>query len=381
MLRYKSYYPDYTCLNNSPSQINDINILNFNEIINEISSLTDNSDVKNLVLNIISKRELSIQDFDIVCDIVNKKFNIFCHKKVQHINTKERLYVIGDIHGSLNSLLIYFLISGGIKNNVFVFLGDYLDRGDNGLEVICLIVLLRILYPTQIYIIIGNHELRSVYKINGTYREFARKLNTQTKYDPFDFQNPINIYLNKLDEIINGMCFCIVINDKIFCCHGCPTESTDLLELDTVEIPKEIDPFIMQEYTPNHNLMNQNLEDLLWSDPCSLNGERSAHSPRGCGKLVPLTIIENFLKINKFDLLLRAHQCTQTGIFRHSDFCITLFGTPNYCGVNNNAGCCVIDGSYKTYKFLSFSSDDVKKYIPDEQSTQKNNEIFKEYFG
>jgi protein phosphatase len=352
---------------------------NLNELIAEINSNVLKQNIKYHVINIIQKRNITIEEFEDINKIINQNYNDLFHNKVQHIQSKEKIYVIGDIHGSLDSVLMYFLISCGIKNNVFVFLGDYLDRGSNGLEVICLLMLLRLLYPKQIYMTIGNHELRSVYKMKGTYHEFTEKLNIDIKYDSFNLNDPVIGYMEKLDEMINALSFCIIINNSIFCCHGCPTENTDLYELDTLEIPKESQSDVCEFVTKNNNI-NPNLEDLLWSDPCTFSTPaRSINNPRGCGKLVKMETIDNFIRKNHFELLLRAHQCTRTGIYIYSNYCVTLFGSPNYCGMNNDAGCCMINGEQQTYQYITFKFNEMKQYIPIGEK-KKENTMLKRYF-
>lgn len=52
-----------------------------------------------------------------------------------------------------------------------VFLGDFVDRGSHGVEVVALISCLKIVYPDKMFIVRGNHEEESLNRAYSFYEE------------------------------------------------------------------------------------------------------------------------------------------------------------------------------------------------------------------
>ena len=79
--------------------------------------------------------------------------------------------VCGDIHGQYYDLLRLFEYGGMPPESSYLFLGDYVDRGRQGIESICLLFALKIKYPTKMHILRGNHESSAITRIYGFFEE------------------------------------------------------------------------------------------------------------------------------------------------------------------------------------------------------------------
>ena len=106
-------------------------------------------------------------------ELLNKQRGIVNHKthdfiKVLRPNVTDKFIIIGDIHGSYATFIRILLRLRKMKvfdenckfddNYHLVFLGDIIDRGTYGLEILMLIYYLKLANPENIHINNGNHE-------------------------------------------------------------------------------------------------------------------------------------------------------------------------------------------------------------------------------
>ena len=77
--------------------------------------------------------------------------------KPMDLSQYTQVHVIGDIHGCYTALMDYININGGIhKDEAYIFLGDYIDRGIENVEIVNWICE-QSKYPNMIFLE-GNHE-------------------------------------------------------------------------------------------------------------------------------------------------------------------------------------------------------------------------------
>lgn len=142
--------------------------------------------------------------------------------------------ISGDIHGQYTDLLRLFEYGGFPPDANYLFLGDYVDRGKQSLETICLLLAYKIKYPENFFLLRGNHECASINRIYGFYDEckcrFFRVRIILVSCMMFTYYELIfcisgkrryNIKLWKtFTDCFNCLPIAAIIDEKIFCCHG-----------------------------------------------------------------------------------------------------------------------------------------------------------------
>jgi len=228
------------------------------------------------------------------------------------LKIKAPIKIIGDIHGQYSDLLRFFDNGGYPPESNYLFLGDYVDRGQKSLETICLLMAYKVKFPQNLFLLRGNHESAHINRLYGFYDECKKK------------------YSCKLWKIFSECFNCLpvaaVIDNKIFCIHGGLSPEFEYLDqIKNISRPTEV---------PESGL----LCDLLWSDPDNQIKNWEVND-RGISYKFGPNSLTNFLVKNKLDLVCRAHQVVKEGYeFFAQRRLVTIFSAPNYCGEYNNSG-------------------------------------------
>ncbi|KAK4785517.1 hypothetical protein SAY86_002206 [Trapa natans] len=248
------------------------------------------------------------------------------------LQIKAPVKVFGDLHGQFGDLMRLFdeygfpSTAGDITYIDYLFLGDYVDRGQHSLETITLLLALKIENPENVHLIRGNHEAADINALFGFRIECIERMG----------ENDGIWAWTRFNQLFNFLPLAALIEKKIICMHGGIGRSIHSVE----QIEKLGRPITMDAGSIV-------LMDLLWSDPTendSVEGLRPNARGPGLVTFGPDRVTD-FCKRNKLQLIIRAHECVMDGFERFAQGqLITLFSATNYCGSANNAGALLVIG-------------------------------------
>ena len=268
------------------------------------------------------------EDLKLLCE---KAKEIFIEESnVQNVSAP--VIICGDIHGQIYDLIELFKKGGEIPNSRYIFMGDYVDRGYNGVEVLELLLALKVKYPEHITLLRGNHESRQICFAYGFYEEITRKYGNANAWEYFT-------------DLFDYLPLAALVEGKIFCVHG------------------GLSPYIST--VDQIRLINRKMEipregvfcDLMWSDPDDI--ETWIISCRGAGWIYGWKVVDEFTHINGLELICRAHQLVMEGFkywFQNKNLC-TVWSAPNYCyRCGNRASILKLDSDLsRTIDYFDFS--------------------------
>jgi len=265
---------------------------------------------------------------------------------IAHVDVKEggKLHVIGDIHGQLSDLL-HILDEAGFpaEDNKYIFNGDFVDRGQNSVECICIMLAMYAADPTCVFLNRGNHEDIAINRVYGFQAECVDKYG-ELAYGMFC-------------EVFRYLPLFTVANEDVFVVHAGlfhdpNVRLSDLEEIDRLDYVTR-PPVLYPECTEGMSredarkeFLKQLQRDALWSDPMEEPGIED--NPRGAGVCFGPDVAQTFMDNNRLSMVIRSHECVRTGFCLHyvndfeTDICppgvplvCTIFSASNYCNGDN----------------------------------------------
>lgn len=225
------------------------------------------------------------------------------------LNESDIVSVHGDFHGDVASLSHMLdqlrsrnLMDGFKLNDNFhmLFLGDYTDRGQYGIDVLATVILLKLNNPTKVWLARGNHEDLNINLVYGLYSEIESFIEGSeitigeitSRLNQFYNILPVAIFLGNSSE-----------NRRILCNHGGIEPGFDhkpllsdkranlfakISDLDRKTFykthKKHLDNLFWQNYSEN-KVLEENLSSgeigFMWNDFTFDKEDRPSQSPRG----------------------------------------------------------------------------------------------------
>lgn len=236
---------------------------------------------------------------------------------------------------------------------MFVFNGDYVDRGAWGLETFVLLLAWKVFLPHRVFLLRGNHESKYCTAVYGFEQEVMVKYGDQGQ----------QVY-RKCLRCFEGLPLASIIAGCVYTAHGglfrsvtiTPAKrtkgkkgrkvisqvNTSILKLGSLEELAKARRTVLDPPWEGSNLIPG---DVLWSDP-SLSPGLSPNKERGIGLLFGPDCTEEFLKKYNLKLIIRSHEGPDARDKRHnlggmqegytidheveSGKLITLFSAPDY---------------------------------------------------
>jgi diadenosine tetraphosphatase ApaH/serine/threonine PP2A family protein phosphatase len=270
--------------------------------------------------------ELFSQEYVDTLALFARSARKICSVQPSLVEARAPCKIFGDIHGQFRDLLLLFRAFGSpdeVDAPMFVFNGDFVDRGEHQLEVIGLLLAFKVLLPEKVWLVRGNHEFRFMNERYGFLDECKERLGS---FGPKLFE-----LLHLAFDVMPVAC---LISDRILCVHGGIGQG-DFKVDDIRGIRRPL----------NDDKLEMWVNNLLWSDPIEDDNEQSdvfgVHaSPRG-GTVSTFgwNVTKSFCARNGLGLIVRSHQSKQDSLgidIMHDNLLMRVFSARDYEGHGND---------------------------------------------
>jgi predicted MPP superfamily phosphohydrolase len=211
-----------------------------------------------------------------------------------------KIFVVGDLHGDYESFknAVEFFDKNKKGGDILIFLGDYADRGPNGVEII-----------SHLYQLLQTRK--DIVALKGNHEDYSK--NGEPRFYPCDLIDEANakvsggwkaFWENTFQNFLVYLEPAYIVGEVLFV-HGGISE----------KIQSREDLF-----------KKENQEILLWSDPYS--GEGEIPNSRGAGVEFGEDVTNKVLRKLNLKLIVRSHQPNKASdgepFFEHSGKVVTI---------------------------------------------------------
>jgi len=222
-------------------------------------------------------------------------------------NFRGEVLIAGDIHGDLEAFVEAKQVFEEKENAVVVFLGDYADRGENGLEVIEGVKEMLKTWPRRVVVLKGNHE--DYHNGKPFFSPWTLGFEVEEKLK----RSWQNFFPGFERSFLTTLHLAFLIPKIALCVHGGVSRRLDLSQLKSPEPTFET--------------------DVLWSDPGDADGEYP--NPRGAGVLFGPNVSKEVCERIGVKFIVRGHEPAKASdgpVFEHQGRVVTTSCTSVYGG-------------------------------------------------
>lgn len=224
--------------------------------------------------------------------------------------SRETILVVGDTHGNFEGTTSIVALWKEQGCDKVVFLGDYVDRGEQPLETLNFLLVLKLLYPEKVFLLRGNHETLYMNSRYGFLSYCTRKFGKEAE----SLHTAYNVLFSYFSPAF-------LLSEKILLLHGgVPDKLSNLKDINS--LPKG-----------DLDADNEILGQILWNDPSEECQGFEHNSERGFHYLFGENVFLKFLEQHNLAMVIRGHQIFPEGYkYFFDQKLLSIFSSPGYRG-------------------------------------------------
>lgn len=214
--------------------------------------------------------------------------------------------VVGDTHGQFHDVCHLLKINGNPSTDaVYVFNGDFVDRGAWGIETLLLLCCWKLARPSNFYMLRGNHETATCAIMYGFKGELMAKYGKKDWRPVFNACKRLFASLPLAARIGSST---LVLHGGLFRPSNSKKKRKHMIDENSVGSLETLAQATKGGLDPSWKGPSRLASDVLWSDPVKEESVFEENEARGIGLIFGPDTTENFLKSNNLKLILRSHE-------------------------------------------------------------------------